>query len=65
MKDNQDRCLCSLCHVNRALFRIHGHWRRDRDHDLCPRCFRSLRDRLRAQLLAGRVAPTGHLKRAA
>ena len=65
MKDNQDRCLCSLCHVNRALFRIHGHWRRDRDHDLCPRCFRSLRDRLQAQLLAGRVASTESLKLAA
>jgi len=65
MKDNQDRCLCSLCHVNRALFRIHGHWRRDRDHDLCPRCFRSQRDRLRAQLLAGRVAATESLKLAA
>ena len=65
MKDHRDHWLCSLCHQARALFLIHGQARRDRDHDLCPRCYRSQRDRLRALLLASRTAPGNNLKLAA
>jgi hypothetical protein len=49
----------------RAVFRFRGRWRARRDHDLCPRCFRSVMDRLRAHLLVGLSGKSGGCLRAA
>lgn len=43
---------CSLCAQHRALFRFRNRVRRDRDHDLCFRCYRSLYDQLTAKRAA-------------
>ena len=42
---------CRHCHDRRAVFHYRGRWRARRDHDLCPRCFQSVIDRLRAAAL--------------
>ena len=44
--------LCRTCGEHHAIFFVHGdhHPHCDPDHDLCPRCFRSVRDHLRAVL---------------
>ena len=42
-KGNQKLCLS--CGKNRAFFIFRGKAKRDNHHDLCPRCYRSLRDR--------------------
>lgn len=39
---------CRICHQHRARFRYRGCVKWDHDHDLCMRCFRSIRDRNRA-----------------
>ena len=49
--------LCQECRDRAARFRYRGTVRADRDHTLCFECFRSERDRRRAQLLA--AAPVG------
>jgi hypothetical protein len=41
------RHTCSACRARRARFRYRGEVRADTDHDLCFRCFRALRDRMR------------------
>lgn len=41
------RHTCSSCRARRARFRYRGAVRADRDHDLCFRCFRALRNRMR------------------
>ena len=47
--------VCVSCRERRSLFRYRGAVRADRDHTLCFRCYRALRDSMRARLLA-RVA---------
>ncbi len=42
---------CRRCGVHPALFLRLGHVRRDREHVLCPRCWRSEYDRNAARLL--------------
>lgn len=39
---------CRICHQHRARFRYRGCVKWDHDHDLCMRCFHSIRDRNRA-----------------
>ena len=43
--------LCIACRAHRSLFRFRGVVKRDNDHNLCFRCFRSLRDSVRARIL--------------
>jgi hypothetical protein len=49
---------CESCRQRKARFRYRGVVRADRDHTLCFECYRSERDRRRAQLLAA-VRPAG------
>ena len=53
------RKLCHSCRERKARFRFRGVVKADRDHTLCFECFRSARDRRRAQVLAdiGRPRP--------
>ena len=44
--------LCQSCHDRKARFRFRGVVKADRDHTLCFECFRSQRDRRRAEMLA-------------
>jgi hypothetical protein len=44
--------VCVSCRERRSLFRYRGAVRADRDHTLCFRCYRALRDSVRARLLA-------------
>jgi len=41
------RHTCRSCRARRARFRYRDAVRADREHDLCFRCFRALRDRMR------------------
>jgi len=41
--------LCKACGRHWARFRYHGQVRWDRDHDLCPRCWRAMLDQARNQ----------------
>ena len=43
---------CHCCQERKARFQYRGAVRADRDHTLCFECYRSQRDRRRAQLLA-------------
>jgi hypothetical protein len=54
-----DRKSCQSCYARKARFRFRGVVKADRDHVLCFECYRSARDRRRAQILAGveRLAP--------
>jgi hypothetical protein len=45
------RRACHICRDRKARFRYRGEVRADRQHVLCFECFRSERDRRRAQLL--------------
>ena len=47
----RSRKLCASCRQRRSLFRFRGVVKRDDDHTLCFRCFRSLRDSVRARVL--------------
>jgi hypothetical protein len=42
---------CVLCKQHDAKFTFRGRVKRDRQHDLCHRCYRSLRDSNLAQQL--------------
>jgi hypothetical protein len=42
-----DKHLCRRCGTARARFVYRGRFKARRDHDLCPRCFRTLRADLR------------------
>ena len=44
--------LCQRCRDRKARFEYRGHVRADRDHTLCFECYRSERERMRAQRLA-------------
>ena len=48
----ESRRLCESCRDRRALFSHRGVVKADRGHTLCFECFRSERERRRAQLLA-------------
>jgi len=45
------RKACQSCHARKARFRYRGHVCADHDHTLCFKCYRSERNRRRAQLL--------------
>jgi hypothetical protein len=45
------RRACEVCRDRKALFRFRGEVRADRSHLLCFECYRSERNRQRAQLL--------------
>jgi hypothetical protein len=45
---------CQSCQERKARFRYRGVIRADREHTLCFECYRSARDRRRAQMLADR-----------
>ena len=47
-----DSHLCVMCGRRRAVFRYRGVVKADATHTLCFQCYRSLRDSMRAQLLA-------------
>ena len=47
-----DNRLCVMCGRRRAVFRYRGVVKADATHTLCFQCYRSLRDSMRAQLLA-------------
>ncbi len=49
----KDKKLCKACGRHRAVFLFRGRVRADRDHDLCPRCYRSQLDRLFAMQMIG------------
>jgi hypothetical protein len=42
---------CQRCRDRKARFQYRGHVRADRDHTLCFECYRSERERMRAQRL--------------
>lgn len=53
MKLIADRRTCKACRVHRALFFTRqGRIRWDREHVLCTRCFRSMRDQVRVMRAA-------------
>lgn len=43
--------LCVLCRQHDAKFKFHGKVKRDKDHNICHRCYRSLIDRNQARLI--------------
>lgn len=45
--------LCVECKDHRAMFRFWGKVKRDDNHTLCFRCYRSLSESWRARRLAG------------
>ena len=51
------RRTCQSCQARKARFRYGGAVRADRDHPLCFECYRSERERRRAQVLAEVVRP--------
>jgi hypothetical protein len=53
MKRPRKDGLCTICHERPALFKRRGVVKRDRDHNVCLQCFRSLDNRNRAMLIAG------------
>jgi hypothetical protein len=46
--------LCALCKQHHAKFTFRGRVKRDKEHDVCHRCYRSLRDRNAARQLSAR-----------
>lgn len=44
MKRPRKSGLCVLCNKRPALFKYKGEVKRDRDHNVCLQCFRSIRD---------------------
>jgi hypothetical protein len=44
--------LCTLCKQHDAKFTFRGRVKRDRQHDVCHRCCRSIRDRTVSQQLS-------------
>lgn len=43
--------LCKLCSRHSAKFTFRGRVKRDRQHDVCHRCYKTLRDRNSARML--------------
>jgi hypothetical protein len=53
---------CQSCRERKARFRLRGRVKADHDHTLCFECFRSTRDRRRAESLKV-IAPLRPLER--
>ncbi|MFH1811880.1 MAG: hypothetical protein ABIJ09_24290 [Pseudomonadota bacterium] len=51
-KQSKHRCRHCGCHT--ARFEYRGRWKADRQHDLCPRCYRSTLDCVRSMALSRR-----------
>lgn len=51
-ESKKSRQLCERCRNRKARFQYRGVVRADRDHTLCFECYRSERERRRAQALA-------------
>jgi hypothetical protein len=49
--------LCALCKRHASKFTFRGRVRRDKQHDVCHRCYRSLRDKNAARQLSGVARP--------
>lgn len=49
--------LCRICRHRNAKFTFRGHVKRDRQHDICHKCYRGLRDRNVARQLSGTINP--------
>ena len=49
---------CQSCHARKARFQYRGRVRADRDHTLCFECYRSERERGRANAVATAGRPT-------
>lgn len=60
-ESKRTRQVCQSCQERKARFRYQGSVRADRDHTLCFECFRSARERQRAQQLAA-VPPAAPLR---
>lgn len=63
IRRNAERRLCANCGTRPALFRYHGHVKRDRTHVLCFQCYRAVRDSQRLANpptfpLGGKPVPT-------
>lgn len=43
----RSRHVCRGCHQHRSVFTFRGRVRARIDHDLCPRCYDSLREQIR------------------
>lgn len=56
MKITKDKTLCLQCKRRPAKFKHQGKIKRDKRHDLCLQCFRSIGDSLDAAKLAAPVA---------
>jgi hypothetical protein len=56
MKIEKDNSLCARCKRRPAKFKHQGKIKRDKRHDLCLQCFRSIGDALDAAKLAMPVA---------
>ena len=54
MARHHRRYLCRKCKQRKALFCSEGRWKADRQHDLCTRCYQSVRDRV----LSAQIKPT-------
>lgn len=49
------RRLCALCKQHDAKFTFRGRVKRDKGHDVCHRCYRSLRDKNEARRVSARL----------
>ena len=47
---HRTRHICQGCHQHRSVFYFRGDVRARLDHDLCPRCYKSVRERMRQDL---------------
>lgn len=56
-ESKRTRRSCESCRQRKARFQYRGTVRADRDHTLCFECYRSERNRRRAQILADVQSP--------
>ena len=49
---NSNKRRCKACGQKRAIFHYHGRVKADDEHELCPRCYRAMLNRLCASQLA-------------
>lgn len=56
MRKRSDRHLCKGCRQSNALYVRNGHAKFRADHELCPRCYRSLLDASWSQVQKARFA---------
>jgi len=48
--------MCAMCGNRKAVFLYRGRVKSDREHDLCPRCYRSEMDKLYAEQLVAKAS---------